>query len=115
MLEKIKKELEVRMKGQLDSRHASHDEVALCWLVSEVERLRKLAKLNNHIIHDSVVEKQAAWIEWQNGGGAEEAMRWIHNSLWGPGFVPDEKEIEGQSPQEFYEKNCWAATTGLNT
>lgn len=35
--------------------------------------LRDAAKLNNQIIHDSVVQKQAAWIEWQKGNGAEAA------------------------------------------
>lgn len=81
-------------------------------LVDENKRLRDIAKLNNQIIHDSVVEKQAAWIEWKNGGGAEEAMKRIHNSLWGPGFLPDENDVNYGNPQEFYDKNCWAETTG---
>lgn len=44
------------------------------------------------IIHDMTVANQAAWIEWQHGGGAEAAMEWIENGLAGPGMIPGESE-----------------------
>lgn len=41
MYEEIIKDMEERISAQTDSRMASPDEVRICWLISEVERLRK--------------------------------------------------------------------------
>jgi hypothetical protein len=55
--------------------------------------------------HDLLVVMQAAWIEWQHGKGAEEAMAWIANTLGGPGLIPDEDEPYGKEAQAFYDAN----------
>lgn len=57
------------------------------------------------ICHDLTVTMQAAWIQWQHGLGAEEAMKWIHNRLWGPGLIPDESEPYGKDAQAYYDAN----------
>lgn len=41
MLDKIKKDINKRMSEYKDSRHPTDDEVAIAWLVSEVERLEQ--------------------------------------------------------------------------
>ena len=41
------------------------------------------------MLNDQCVVMQAAWIEWKHGKGAEAAMTWIHNTLWGPGLLPE--------------------------
>ena len=41
MLEKIKKDINKRMSAYKDSRHPTDDEVAIAWLVSEVDRLEE--------------------------------------------------------------------------
>ncbi len=41
MLNKIKADIVKRMSAYTDSRQPSGDEVAIAWLVSEVERLEK--------------------------------------------------------------------------
>jgi len=48
----------------------------------------RMNREHSRIIHDMTVANQAAWIEWQHGGGAEEAMQWIENGLSGPGLLP---------------------------
>jgi len=58
------------------------------------------------IVHDQTTANQAAWIEWQHGRGAEAAMGWIHNGLWGPGLIPDENAPYGKEAQAFYDANC---------
>lgn len=71
----------------------------------EVERLKKTLNDLGKIIHDMTVAQQAAWIEWQHGKGADEAMTWIHNGLAGPGFIPDEDEPYGKEAQAWYDAN----------
>lgn len=51
----------------------------------------------------NIVVMQAAWIEWQRGGGAEAAMAWIHNTLWGPGLLPEDGEA---TAQEYFDANA---------
>lgn len=58
-----------------------------------------------NIVHDMVVANQSAWIEWQHGKGAEAAMSWIHNGLWGPGHLPDEDAPWGKDAQRWYLAN----------
>jgi hypothetical protein len=40
MFDEIEQNLKERMKGQINSMCATDDEVRLCWLVAEVEKLR---------------------------------------------------------------------------
>lgn len=64
-----------------------------------IERYKMIADC----LHNQIVAMQAAWIEWQHGKGAEEGMRWIHNTLCGPGLIP--------KPGEPYstEAQAWAS------
>ena len=52
--------------------------------------------------NDLLVVMQAAWIEWQNGRGAEAAMQWIANTLAGPGLIPDENAPYYNDAQSFH-------------
>lgn len=74
-------------------------------LRAELERLTDTNKQFGKIIHNQVVANQAAWIEWQHGKGAEAAMAWVHNGLWGPGQIPDESEPWANDPQAYYNAN----------
>ena len=42
MLDEIRKNINERLINQPDSRCASADEVRICWLISEIERLQKI-------------------------------------------------------------------------
>lgn len=52
-----------------------------------------------------IVVMQAAYIEWQHGGGADAAMKWIANTLDGPGLIPLESDAFGKDAQAYFEKN----------
>ncbi len=52
----------------------------------------------------NVVVMQAAWIEWKRGGGAEEAMQWIENTLDGPGLTPFDGDT--RSAQEYFDQEA---------
>lgn len=63
-------------------------------------------------LKDNIVVMQAAWIEWKHGGGAEAAMEWIHNTLYGPGLIPEGEH--DQHAQRWFDANranpmpkCW--------
>ncbi len=75
-------------------------------LAAENERFTKAYKMLGECMQDMIVGNQAAWIEWQHGKGAEAAMSWVHNGLWGPGHIPDEDEPWGKEAQAFYDANC---------
>lgn len=75
-------------------------------LTDDAARNLDAAKMMSRTVHDMVVANQAAWIEWQHGKGAEAAMSWVHNGLWGPGHIPDEDAPYGKEPQAFYDANC---------
>lgn len=74
------------------------------------ERDQRIADLERHgktmsqIMNDLLVGNQAAWIEWQHGKGAEEAMVWVEGSLAGVG-VPDEDEPWAREAQAWYSAN----------
>lgn len=89
------------LKGEPEELHVHswHDlaEVAKCTV--------DVRKLLSRILHDQVVANQAAWIEWQHGGGAERAMEWVQNGLFGPGHIPDEDEQWGKDAQAYYDAN----------
>lgn len=80
-------------------------EARLAAAADDLARAKKLTNDLGKIIHDMTVAQQAAWIEWQHGKGAEEAMTWIHNGLAGPGFIPDEDEPYGKEAQAWYDAN----------
>jgi hypothetical protein len=44
MFEEIVENINERIKNQRDSRCATSDEVRICWLVGEIERLQKIIK-----------------------------------------------------------------------
>ena len=68
-----------------------------------IKELEERVRFVNSIIHNMVVANQSAWIEWQEGKGAEKAMTWIHNGLVGPGHIPS-NEI-GATPDQWFNKN----------
>lgn len=75
---------------------------------------KEIMKTLNQIIHDQVVVMQAAWLEWQNGKGADAAMQWIENTLTGPGHLLFEDETFLENPQAYFDANrsdpfpfCW--------
>lgn len=77
-------------------------------LPSEDERfgqLQDLARSLGQICQDHVVVMQAAYIEWKHGAGAEAAMRWIRNTLDGPGNMPDPDEPYGKEAQAYFDAN----------
>ncbi|MDP3399730.1 MAG: hypothetical protein Q8R97_01265, partial [Brevundimonas sp.] len=57
------------------------------------------------ICTDLNVVMQAAWIEWQHGGGAELAMTWIHNTLLGPGLIPEDDAPYSKEAQAWFDAN----------
>jgi hypothetical protein len=80
-------------------------------IVRAVESWVRCTREFGKVIHNMTVGNQAAWIEWQRGGGAEEAMGWIENGLIGPGLIPGdcEDDIDANDPilknaQAYYDK-----------
>lgn len=71
----------------------------------KVEISKRSLELLNDLFHDHVTVMQAAWIEWHHGKGAEAAMHWIHNTLWGPGLIPDEDAAYGREAQAWFDAN----------
>lgn len=71
----------------------------------EAVRMKRVLKELGEVIHDLTVGMQAAWIEWQHGEGAEEAMTWIENALAGPGHIPDEDAPHGKDAQAYFDAN----------
>lgn len=78
----------------------------------EIERLRAenkisldFSKISGRVIHNMTVGKQAAWIEWKHGGGAESAMEWIENGLEGPGLIPEDDEPHATNAQAYFDAN----------
>lgn len=73
--------------------------------VNELESaIKKQVERSNDLswyMNDLITAQQSAWIEWQHGKGAAEAMSWIHNSLIGPGHIPD-----GTDAQAWFNANC---------
>lgn len=72
---------------------------------AQVEKQEKLLRELSNIVHDFTVVMQTAWIEWQHGAGAEAAMSWIHNTLAGPGHIPDENAPYGKEAQAYFDAN----------
>ncbi len=74
------------------------------------ERDKRVAQLERRIsedakmINDLLVSNQAAWIEWQRGKGAEEAMARVQSTLMGVG-VPGADEPWATDPQAWYSAN----------
>lgn len=72
-------------------------------LEKELAAVRRVLDTMGKIVHNQTTANQAAWIEWQHGRGAEAAMAWIHNGLWGPGLIPDEDEPYAKEAQAWYD------------
>lgn len=79
--------------------------------------MKELSKLRQDLYHAkaahksiaeafdrNVVAMQSAWIEWKRGGGAEEAMQWIENTLDGPGLTPFDSDT--RSAQEYFDQEA---------
>lgn len=65
----------------------------------------EIPEILSKALHDNTVAMQAAWIEWQHGRGADAAMQWIANTLFGPGLIPDESEPWAKDAQAFFDAN----------
>lgn len=81
-------------------------------LKAENERLRKdgeqstaVHKIISDIMHDHTTAMQSAIIEWQHGKGADAALMWIANTLFGPGLLPDENSPYGKEAQAWFDAN----------
>lgn len=61
-----------------------------------------LARKYAERFEEMIVVMQAAWIEWKHGSGPEAAMIWIHNTLAGPGLIPDPSEPFGRDSQNWF-------------
>lgn len=66
---------------------------------------KEAIRLMGEVIHNLVVTKQAAFIEWKYGAGASAAMQWIANDLEGPGLIPSEDDPHGKDAQKYYAAN----------
>ena len=44
------------------------------------------------LLHRHILVMRAAVVAWRTEG-AEEGMTWIHNTLWGPGHVPNAADL----------------------
>ena len=73
--------------------------------MTEEERRARIMKDMSTVIHDYTVVMQAAYIEWKRGKGADAAMQWIENTLWGPGHIPSPDEPWGKEAQAYYDAN----------
>lgn len=95
--------------GHRDARHAAAELVttaaALSQPAAQGDSRADMAKELANMHHDLLVVMQAAWIEWQRGAGANSAMQWIHNTLMGPGLIPDDDEPYASEPQAYFDKN----------
>jgi len=67
-----------------------HDE--LLSAKADYERAERRAIMFGDIVHSQVLAMRAAVVAWQRDG-AEAGMRWIANSLSGPGHLPTEADI----------------------
>lgn len=72
---------------------------------SDYDKLAEQYRILSKIFRDEIVAKQAAWIEWRHGRGAEEAMQWIENGLAGPGQIPRDDEPYVKEAQAWYDAN----------
>lgn len=66
---------------------------------------KDLVKMLDELVHDHVVLMQAAYIEWRHGEGADAAMTWIENTLFGPGHIPKETDPYSKDAQAYFDAN----------
>ena len=57
------------------------------------------------MVNDLTCAMQSAWIEWKHGEGVDAGMRWIENTLCGPGLIPDEQDPYGTESQAWFDKH----------
>ncbi|MHA9726923.1 3'-5' exonuclease [Vibrio parahaemolyticus] len=81
---------------------------ALFKAIKDSQQIKAAAKQLDKLINNQVVTMQSAYIEAAYGKGPEAGMQWIANSLFGPGFIPSDEEVEKyeKSAQLFYNANC---------
>ncbi|HFQ5182576.1 TPA: 3'-5' exonuclease [Vibrio vulnificus] len=81
---------------------------ALFKAIKDSQQIKSAAKQLDKLINNQVVTMQSAYIEAAYGKGPEAGMQWIANSLFGPGFIPSDEEVEKyeKSAQLFYNANC---------
>jgi len=78
-------------------------EAQVAELRADREKMWKARFMISQALHNVMVGNQSAWIEWQHGAGAEEAMNWIHNGLVGPGLIP--KDCHAITAQAWFDAN----------
>lgn len=66
-------------------------------LEAQNEYIRKRYQQLDLLIGKNILVMQAAIIEWQATGDAKNGLAWIHNTLFGPGELPDEAEKDAQA------------------
>nr|WP_228553245.1 MULTISPECIES: ead/Ea22-like family protein [unclassified Citrobacter] len=66
-------------------------------LAAESAYIRNRHKELDLLIGKNILVMQAAIIEWQATGDAKNGLAWIYNTLFGPGELPDESEIDAQA------------------
>ena len=69
----------------------------------DAERCKELCKDLANIMHDQTVAMQSALIEWMFGKGAEDGLRWIVNTLEGPGLLPETDAEHGHNAQFWFD------------
>lgn len=74
-------------------------------LKARIEKLEKITRIGNHILHDTVVGMKSAVIDAEHHG-AERGMAWIKNKLRGPGMLPDKDDPHYHDAQAFYDYYC---------
>ena len=75
------------------------------WVIDAIASVLDHAWRVGDMLHDKITAEQAAVIEMDHGKGAEAAMRWITNGLWGPGLLPDADAPWGRDAQAWFDAN----------
>lgn len=75
-----------------------------------LERARFAAQMAGYSLERNLLAMQAACIEYRQGKGPIEAMKWIENSLDGPGLIPDSTEMDAQ---KFFDREVAKITPDL--
>jgi hypothetical protein len=60
---------------------------------------------SNNILNDMIVANQAALIDAYHNGPIA-GLKWIYNSLWGPGNLPDINDRWASDANDYYSAHC---------
>jgi hypothetical protein len=74
-------------------------------LLDKIDQLTKDQLVLGRNLERNLVAMQAAWIEWKNGAGPNSAMRWIENTLDGPGLIPSKEDEHYKDAQKYFDAN----------